>query len=92
MVKVTLRLAVFHQSLCLGVKPIETHDQTFLSPQLNPCGNGLYACLQLLYLALATLLLRIRCCKMCLSVRYLATDVLPLLVTRWLERVYRAVD
>jgi hypothetical protein len=36
--KVTLRLAVYRQSVCLGVKPIETHDQRFFSFQLNPCG------------------------------------------------------
>jgi hypothetical protein len=34
-VKVTLRLAVYRQSVCLGVKPLETHDQKFLFPQLN---------------------------------------------------------
>jgi hypothetical protein len=28
-VRVTLRLAVYHQSGCLDVKPLETHDQTF---------------------------------------------------------------
>jgi hypothetical protein len=28
-VKVTLRLAVYRQSICLGVKPLETHDQNF---------------------------------------------------------------
>jgi hypothetical protein len=33
-VKVTLRLAVYRQSVCLGVKPLETHDQTFFSPEL----------------------------------------------------------
>jgi hypothetical protein len=27
-VKVTLRLAVYRQSVRLGVKPLETHDQT----------------------------------------------------------------
>jgi hypothetical protein len=31
-VKVTLRLAVYRQSDCLSVKPLETHDQNFLSP------------------------------------------------------------
>jgi hypothetical protein len=29
-VKVTLRLAVYRQSVHIGVKPLETHDQTFL--------------------------------------------------------------
>jgi hypothetical protein len=38
-VKVTLRLAVYRQSLRLGVKPFGTHDQIFFS-QLNPCGNS----------------------------------------------------
>jgi hypothetical protein len=28
-VKVTLRLAIYRQSVRLGVKPLETHDQTF---------------------------------------------------------------
>jgi hypothetical protein len=28
-VQVTLRLAVYRQSICLGVKPLETHDQNF---------------------------------------------------------------
>jgi hypothetical protein len=28
-VKVTLRLAVYRQSVHLGVKPLETHDQIF---------------------------------------------------------------
>jgi hypothetical protein len=28
-VKVTLRLAVYRQSVRLGVKPLETHDQIF---------------------------------------------------------------
>jgi hypothetical protein len=39
-VKVTLRLAVYRQSVHLGVKPLETHDQTFF--QLNSCGNSSY--------------------------------------------------
>jgi hypothetical protein len=39
-VKVTLRLAVYRQSVHLGVKPLETHDQTFF--QLNSCGNRPY--------------------------------------------------
>jgi hypothetical protein len=28
-VKVILRLAIYRQSVCLGVKPLETHDQRF---------------------------------------------------------------
>jgi hypothetical protein len=39
-VKVTLQLAVYRQSVRLGVKPLETHDQTFF--QLNSCGNSPY--------------------------------------------------
>jgi hypothetical protein len=31
-VKFTLRLAVYCQSVCLGVKPLETHDQRSFSP------------------------------------------------------------
>jgi hypothetical protein len=30
-VKVTLRLAVYRQSIHLGVKPLETHDQIFFN-------------------------------------------------------------
>jgi hypothetical protein len=33
-VKVTLRLAVYRQSVRLGVKPLETHDQIFFSAEL----------------------------------------------------------
>jgi hypothetical protein len=40
-VRVTLRLAVYSQSVRLGVKPLETHDQSFFS-QLNPCGHSPY--------------------------------------------------
>jgi hypothetical protein len=39
-VKVTLRLAVYRQSVRLGVKPRETHDQRFF--QLIPCSNSRY--------------------------------------------------
>jgi hypothetical protein len=39
-VKVTLRLAVYRQSVRLGVKPLETHDQ--ISFQLSLCGNSPY--------------------------------------------------
>jgi hypothetical protein len=31
-VKVALRLTVYRQSVCLGVKLLETHDQRFFSP------------------------------------------------------------
>jgi hypothetical protein len=31
-VRLTLRLAVYRQSVCLGVKPLETHDQRFFPP------------------------------------------------------------
>jgi hypothetical protein len=37
-VRVTLRLAVYRQSVGLGVTPLETHDQIFF--QLNSCGNS----------------------------------------------------
>jgi hypothetical protein len=40
-VKVTLRLAVYHRSVRLGVKPLETHYQRFYF-QLNTCGNSTY--------------------------------------------------
>jgi hypothetical protein len=35
-VKVTLRLAVYRQSICLGVKPLETHYQNFFLPPTEP--------------------------------------------------------
>jgi hypothetical protein len=38
-VKVTLRLAVYRQIVCLGIKHLETHGQRLL-PQLNSCGNS----------------------------------------------------
>jgi hypothetical protein len=34
-VKVTLRLAVYGQSVCLGVKPLEKHDQRFFLPRVR---------------------------------------------------------
>jgi hypothetical protein len=37
-VKLTLRLAVYHQSVRLGFNPHETHDQRYFF-QLNPCGH-----------------------------------------------------
>jgi hypothetical protein len=40
-VRVTLRLVVYRQSVCLGDKPLETHDQQFYF-KLNPCGYGAY--------------------------------------------------
>jgi hypothetical protein len=40
-VRVTLQLAVYHQSVHLGTKPFETHNQYFLF-QLNTCGYGPY--------------------------------------------------
>jgi hypothetical protein len=41
-VKVTLRLAVYHQSVRLSVKPLEVHDQRFFFFQLNSCGDSPY--------------------------------------------------
>jgi hypothetical protein len=38
-VSVTLRLAVYRQSVRHGVKPFETHDQSFFF-HLNPCGHS----------------------------------------------------
>jgi hypothetical protein len=40
-VRVTLQLEVYHQSVCLVVKPLETHDQRLFF-QLNPCGHSPY--------------------------------------------------
>jgi hypothetical protein len=39
LLKVNLRLALYRQSVRLGVKPLETHDQRFFF-QLNSCGNS----------------------------------------------------
>jgi hypothetical protein len=41
-VKITLRLVVHLQSVRLGAKPLETHDQSFLFLQLNPCDHSPY--------------------------------------------------
>jgi hypothetical protein len=40
-VRVTLRLAVYRQSVRLGAKPLETHSQIFVF-QLNTCGHNPY--------------------------------------------------
>jgi hypothetical protein len=40
-VRVTLRLAVYRPSICLGVRPLETHDQ-IIFPLLNPFGISPY--------------------------------------------------
>jgi hypothetical protein len=40
-VRVTLRLAVYRQSVCLGAEPLETHGQNSFS-QLNTCGHSPY--------------------------------------------------
>jgi hypothetical protein len=40
-VRVTLRLAVYCQSVRLGAKPLETHDQSFVF-QLNTCYHSPY--------------------------------------------------
>jgi hypothetical protein len=39
-VRLTLWLAVYRQSVHLGVKPLHTHGQRFF--QLNPCGHSTY--------------------------------------------------
>jgi hypothetical protein len=41
-VRVTLRLAVYRQSVCLGASPLEAHDQRFFFFQLNSCANSPY--------------------------------------------------
>jgi hypothetical protein len=41
-VRVTLRRAVYRQSVRLGAKPLETHDQVFFPLPLSPCGHSLY--------------------------------------------------
>jgi hypothetical protein len=57
-VKVTLRLEVYHQSVRLGVKPLESHDQTFF--QLNLCGNSPYVTSSLTKRWASTLRVKIR--------------------------------
>jgi hypothetical protein len=39
---VNLRLAVYRQAVCHGVKLLVDHDQTFFFWQLNSCGHSLY--------------------------------------------------
>jgi hypothetical protein len=39
-VRITLQLAVYLKSVCLGAKPLQIHDQQFF--QLNPCGYSPY--------------------------------------------------
>jgi hypothetical protein len=41
-IKVTLRLAVWRQSVSLGVKPLETHGQRSFFFQQSHCGNSPY--------------------------------------------------
>jgi hypothetical protein len=41
-VRVTLRLAIYRQSVRLGDKPLETHDDSNFSFKLNTCGYSLY--------------------------------------------------
>jgi hypothetical protein len=65
-VRVTLRLAVYRQSVRLGDKPLETHDQRLFF-QLNPCGQSAYVtssltrrwfcCLQLLLVLASAVIL-----------------------------------
>jgi hypothetical protein len=38
-VKIVLRLEVYRQSVNLGVKPLETRDQTIFFSQLNCCNS-----------------------------------------------------
>jgi hypothetical protein len=63
--------------------PSDGHP-TFVTPLSGRCLLG--RCL-----ALGNPFLSIRCREMSLSARYPTTDVLPLLITHWLESVYRAV-
>jgi hypothetical protein len=39
--ELTLRLAVYRQSVRKGAKPLEVHDKSFFL-QMNPCGHSLY--------------------------------------------------
>jgi hypothetical protein len=66
-ITVTLRLAVYRQSVRLGDKPLEAHGQRFIL-QLNPCGHSPYVtssltrgsvcCLQLLLIFVSTVIIR----------------------------------
>jgi hypothetical protein len=70
--RVTLWLVVYHQSVCLGVKPLETHDHQFFF-QLNTCGHnpyitpslmrGWFCHLQLLLALAITVILRSESCR-----------------------------
>jgi hypothetical protein len=42
-VKVTIRLAVYRQSVGLRVKPLEAHEQRPFFSSLNTCGHSPYA-------------------------------------------------
>lgn len=39
---------IYCQSVYLGMKPLETHDQRYFFPQLNPCGNSTYVTFSLM--------------------------------------------
>jgi hypothetical protein len=41
-VRVTLRLALYCQSVLPGAKPLEGHDQRIFSSKLNPCSHSPY--------------------------------------------------
>jgi hypothetical protein len=41
-VRVTLRLAVYRQSVRLGAEPVETHAQNLFFSQMNTCGDSPY--------------------------------------------------
>jgi hypothetical protein len=73
--KVTLRLAVYRQSVLLGVKPLETHDERLFF-QLNSCGNSPYVTASLTRRWVCLLWIRCHCCVLnCLSlVSYLTGD------------------
>jgi hypothetical protein len=70
-VRVTLRLTVYRQSVCLGDKPLETRPIFFF--QLNTCGHSPYVtsslmrqwvyCLQLLLVLASTVILRSEFCR-----------------------------
>jgi hypothetical protein len=60
-VRVTLRLAVYRQSVRLGDKPLETHDQNFFSQQntcdYRPLTRRWVCCLQLLLVLASAVIL-----------------------------------
>jgi hypothetical protein len=70
-VRVTLRLAVYHQSVRLADKPLEVHEQSFF--QLGPCGNSPYVISSLTRGWVCLLWIGFAFCQECVSYMSLKT-------------------